>query len=235
MTKITYNRSRWVQDDINYFQWLQSTTGHRRICDSTPERVNSRRSRVRQIGTQGMMPTLKMMITSTRPFLQVNWAWSPAKAPSMDGVTLPLNAVTSWIKGEVRDVLRVSTLWHPGRNPLAEAFYIYLRIHYSSDQYLRRRIFPRMKQSYCHERLHKQVHLRRWHRTIEGHWGEQLSLDWSEHIAAIHCAAWNAFPSTSIMDNRSGNWQIKRQRSLDTEQAKTIGGAGTNGDSGQKC
>jgi len=25
MTKITYDRSRWVQDDINYFQWLQST------------------------------------------------------------------------------------------------------------------------------------------------------------------------------------------------------------------
>ena len=39
------------------------------------------------------------------------------------------------------------------------------------------------------------------------------------------------------MDNRGGNRQIKRQRSLDTQQVKTIGGiggAGNNGDSGRK-
>jgi len=36
------------------------------------------------------------------------------------------------------------------------------------------------------------------------------------------------------MDNRGGNRQIKRQQSLDAQQVKTIGGAGTNGDSGRK-
>jgi len=46
MTKIAYDRSRWVQDDINYFQWLQSTTGHRRTLDCTPEHINSRRKAI---------------------------------------------------------------------------------------------------------------------------------------------------------------------------------------------
>ena len=87
---------------------------------------------------------------------------------------------------------------------------------------------------------------------------EKLFHDWSELIVAIHCAAWSAFAvkdrhnsakclprlrqlpwlwwpqSTSIMDNRGGNRQIKRQQSLDTLQVKAIGGAGTNGDCGRK-
>jgi hypothetical protein len=37
--------------------------------------------------------------------------------------------------------------------------------------------------------------------------------------------------SQSTSDNR----QIKRQQSYDTQQAKTIGGVGNNGDSGRKC
>jgi len=36
------------------------------------------------------------------------------------------------------------------------------------------------------------------------------------------------------MDNRGGNPQIKRQQSLDTQQVKTIGSTGNNGDSGRK-
>ena len=41
MNNITYDRSRWVQDDINYFEWLQSTTGHRRCRDCHPKCANS--------------------------------------------------------------------------------------------------------------------------------------------------------------------------------------------------
>jgi len=42
-TKIAYNRSRRVQHDINYFQWLQATTGHLRSHNYIPERAHSRR------------------------------------------------------------------------------------------------------------------------------------------------------------------------------------------------
>ena len=90
---------------------------------------------------------------------------------------------------------------------------------------------------------------------------EKLSVDWSEHIAAIHCAAWSAFTvhdrhnsadrlrplrqvqwlqwvwwpqSTSIMDNQGRNWQIKSQDPSTTEEARTFGGTGTHDDSGRK-
>ena len=96
MTNIAYDRSRWVQDDINYFQWLQSTTGHRRSRDCTPERVNSRR-KPRELtpnDAQGASPTLKTMITSTRPFLRVNWARSPVQAPLNAAISRPRRSQT---------------------------------------------------------------------------------------------------------------------------------------------
>ena len=43
MTYIAYDRSRWVQDNINHQQLLQSTTGHRRSRDCTSEHINSHR------------------------------------------------------------------------------------------------------------------------------------------------------------------------------------------------
>jgi hypothetical protein len=42
-TNISYNQSRLVQVDIDYFQWLQAISGHWRSHGSTPEHVNSRR------------------------------------------------------------------------------------------------------------------------------------------------------------------------------------------------
>jgi len=176
---------------------------HPWTCQFTAETSRAQRWH----GAQGPSLTFNAMIMSTRPFLQVNWARSPVEAPTIDGVTLPLNAAISWIKGEDRDILRVSAVrttillfersapipvWvyiYRSSN-LAEAFDIYLRIHNSSDEYLWRRIFQRIKHSYHHECLHEgctctqktlykwryltatnicttEVHLRRGHAAIE--------------------------------------------------------------------
>jgi len=79
---------------------------------------------------------------------------------------------------------------------------------------------------------------------------EKLSFDWSGLMVATHCAAWSAFTVTDRHNSADRlrrlcrlpwlpwlGWPFRaqRQRSFDTQQAKTIGGAGTNGDSGRKC
>jgi len=100
-----------------------------------------------------------------------------------------------------------------------------------------------------------EVHLQIWHLTIEEHWGWETFPWLKQTIVRIHCAAWSAFTVTDrhnsahhlrrlqwwwclqnkrIMDNQGRNRQIKHQRSLDTQQVETVGGAGTNDDSGQK-
>jgi len=61
-------------------------------------------------GAQGASPTLKTMITSTRPFLRVNGARSPVQAPTMGVVIIPLNAEISKTKGEVETIYESAQL-----------------------------------------------------------------------------------------------------------------------------
>jgi len=85
----------------------------------------------RPIGARGVSLAITTSMTSTRQnfptlptreieydrsnsvgisFLHVHWAQSPAQAPTMDGVTVPLNTAISTIKGEVGDDFHVSTV-----------------------------------------------------------------------------------------------------------------------------
>ena len=183
MTKIAYDRSRWLEDNINYFQWLQLTTGHRRSRNCTPERVNSRRKprELRDQLAQKARRRHRRWWSWVRD--KINWVRSPAPAPTMDRVILPLNAAISWIKGEVRDVLRVSTvmttiLLFEGSAPIPVCVYTYsssnleeahlqkhsranLRLLVPTEEDLARTKCTyrgdtlRIKHSYCHEHLHK--------------------------------------------------------------------------------
>ena len=72
------------------------------------------------------------------------------------------------------------------------------RIHYSRATHLSRGISLQSKHCYRRERLHEQSAL--LEKTPHD---KNLSVNSSEHIAAIHCAAWSAFTSTIVMDNRS--------------------------------
>jgi len=65
---IGYDQSRWVQDDINYFQWLRLTAGHQRSCDCTPEPVNSQ---WKPIELRDELALKASVSNGSRPALQV--------------------------------------------------------------------------------------------------------------------------------------------------------------------
>jgi len=128
------------------------------------------------------------MITSTRPFLRVNGAWSPVQAPKMDGVIVPLNAAISKTKGEAETIYQSAQLWLH--------FFRLSEVHLSefacppialptSKKPTYRSI---LRQTYGYSYLRRRICLRLKH--IQE---EKLSLNWSELMAAIRCAAWSAF------------------------------------------
>jgi len=225
-------------------------------------------------GAQGASPTLKMMIMSTGPFLQVNWARLPVQAPTIDGVTLPLNAAISRI--EVRsDNFRVSTVTTPVL-PIEPSAPILVCVYTYSSTILEEANLPKhYTYTYGRGSVYESstptatnintsnVHSRRSHPTIEWHWGweacPRLNRTYSgDTLRSVKCIygerptqfrrpptttmmttmtamTMMTSQSTSIMDNRGGNWQIKHQWPLHTRQVETIGGADTNDDSGWKC
>ena len=93
----------WVQDDIYYIEWLHVTTGDRRSHDYTPECVNSlQQSRgLREWLTYKACHRHWRWGSRVLAFLHLNWARSPAEAPTIDGVTFPMNAAISKTKCKV--------------------------------------------------------------------------------------------------------------------------------------
>jgi len=240
MTEIAYDLSRPVQDDTNYFQWQQSTTGHWRTCDYTPECVNARwkpRDLRDQMVHKGHHRHWRWL-SRVQVFLQVNWARSPSQAPILDGVTLPVNAAISKTKGEVERRFTSQYSYDFISSNWVKCTYLSLRVHTWLEQQ-QRSISPfdallwpqRSAQAMC---TYGDDTLRL--KDIED---EKLSLDWSELIVAIHWAACSAFmvndrhnsaewlqwlqwlcwpQSTRIMHNWHGNRQMKDQRSFVTQQ-----------------
>jgi len=233
MTKISYDQSRWVQNDSNDSQRLQSTTGHHRCCDCTLKvsihdgnldnsETNWHTTRVTVIEEDDHEYRTRSIEYNRQPkhLEGTEWSypwmapyreprWSQRRFPRQHGYNYNPSISAKCTYFSLRVHLR---LQQPRRSRLAEAFY-----SQSRDTLLERSI-PTEEHQPTHEALlllsiSAQAQCTSGEDTQKSNDVEddKLSLDWSEHIAGIHCAAWSAF---TVSDQHNSAHHLQQLRPL---------------------